>query len=147
MEITDINYLLFNVFYQTANLRENHLFPILKSNDNKYNYNSKEEIDTGLQTAESLVNKNLRKIAKLVNQSIIDYCKKTKQDIPPLISEDITYYSVRHSFATHYAMVDNCNPIMLAKMMGRSINNIQTYISDLTETQDIIKERRKMFEG
>jgi hypothetical protein len=36
---------------------------------------------------------------------------------------------------------------MLAKMMGRSINNIQTYISDLTETQDIIKERRKMFEG
>lgn len=146
MEITDINYLLFNVFYQTAHLREDYLFPILKSNDNKYNYNSKEEIDTGLQTAESLVNKNLRKIAKLVNQSIIDYSNKTKQDVPPLISEDITYYSVRHSFATHYAMADNCNPVMLAKMMGRSINNIQTYISDLTETQDIIKERQKIFD-
>lgn len=147
MEINDINYSLFDIFYKTAYLREDYIFPILKSNDHKYNYNSKEEIDMGLQTAESMVNKNLRKIAKLVNQSIIDFCKETKQDTPPLIREDITYYSARHSFATHYATSDNCNPIMLAKMMGRSINNIQTYISDLTETQDIIKERRKMFEG
>lgn len=146
IEINDINYLLFDVFYRTAHLRENYIFPILKSNDGKYCYNTKEEIDMGLQTAEGLVNKNLRKIAKLVNEDIKDFCKKTKQEVPVLIREDITYYSVRHTFATHYASSDNCNPVMLAKMMGRSISNIQTYISDLTETQDIIKERQKMFD-
>lgn len=146
LEINDINFLLFDIYFQTANLRENYIFPILKSNDGKYCYNTKEEIDMGLQTAESLVNKNLRKIAKLVNEDIIKFCKKTKQEVPVLIREDITFYSVRHTFATHYASSDNCNPVMLAKMMGRSLTNIQTYISDLTETQDIIKERKKMFD-
>ena len=63
-----------------------------------------------------------------------------------LLASPCIFHTIRHTFATHYASSDNCNPVMLAKMMGRSITNIQTYISDLTETQDIIKERQKMFD-
>lgn len=144
IEVNDINYSLFNIFLQTAHLRENYIFPILKSNDGKYNYNTAKKESTALITAETLINKNLKKIAVLVNQEIINFCKKTKQEVPPLIREDISFYSVRHSFATHYALTPNCSPIMLAKMMGRSITNIQTYINDLTATQDIIKEKQKM---
>lgn len=145
IEVNNINYSLFNIFLQTAHLRENYIFPILKSNDGKYKYTTKKEIDTALLTSETIVNKNLKKLAKQVNQDIIKFCKKTGQEVPPLIREDITYYSVRHTFATHYAFSPNCNPIMLAKMMGRSITNIQTYINDLTATQDIIREKQKMF--
>lgn len=57
---------------------------------------------------------------------------------------DITYYSCRHSYATHYINTEGSNPVHLAVMMGRSVNGIFRYVKTLTSDEDIIAERRRM---
>ena len=57
---------------------------------------------------------------------------------------NISYYSCRHSFGTHYVNSEGANPVHLAVMMGRSVNGIFRYVKTLTTDEDIIKERRRM---
>lgn len=57
---------------------------------------------------------------------------------------DITYYSCRHSYATHYMNTEGANPIHLATMMGRSPAGIFRYVQTIQSDEDIIKERSRM---
>ena len=63
-----------------------------------------------------------------------------------LISPNITFYSMRHTFATIYMSNPSANPVHLATMMGRSVNGIYRYVKSLQSVDDIIDEREKIFE-
>jgi len=57
---------------------------------------------------------------------------------------DITYYSCRHSFATHYVTTPGSSPVYLASMMGRSVNGIWRYVQDIYSNEELIRERSRM---
>lgn len=57
---------------------------------------------------------------------------------------DITYYSCRHGFATHYINAEGANPVHLAAMMGRSVNGIFRYVKTIQSEDDILAERKRM---
>ena len=57
---------------------------------------------------------------------------------------DITFYSLRHSFATHYINAEGSNPAHLAVLMGRSVNGIFRYVQEINTAEDILKERKRM---
>lgn len=57
---------------------------------------------------------------------------------------DITYYSCRHGYATHYLNCEGSNPIHLATMMGRSVNGIFRYVKTIQTEDEILKERKRM---
>ena len=127
---------LMDCFIKTAHLRDGYLFPILQNNLHSYTYDTPQKKANALQTSEKLVNDNLKKIATEINQEI------GKEIIPP----DITFYSMRHTFATIYMANPNANPVHLATMMGRSVSGIYRYVKSLQSIDDIIGEREKVFE-
>lgn len=59
------------------------------------------------------------------------------KDTVPLIPNDITYYSARHSYATA-VMLNGGSPMALASLLGRSVNTIGVYVKQLTEDNDLV---------
>ena len=73
-----------------------------------------------------------------INQVIIQ--KNVNEDLKiPLIDEDCTFYSYRHSFAQMYINNPQASPIALATLMGRSVNTLATYIEQLKEEDDLVE--------
>lgn len=56
----------------------------------------------------------------------------------PLINDECTFYSYRHSFAQMYINNPQASPIALATLMGRSVNTLSTYIEQLKEEDDLV---------
>ena len=127
VEITDEVNPLFHIFYETMDKREGYFLPILQNNDLRYNYDSEKKITEATGTCSVVINKNLTEVFKRLN-----------------ITEDATFYSARHSFATNY-ILEGGNPIYLAELMGRSVNNIFRYVTGLTSYEQNIKERSRVF--
>lgn len=127
VEITDEVIPLFHIFYETMDKREGYFLPILQNNDLRYNYDTEKKITEATGTYSVVVNKSLTEVFKRLD-----------------ITEDATFYSARHSFATNY-ILSGGNPIYLAELMGRSVNNIFRYVTGLTSYQQNIKERSRVF--
>lgn len=138
---------LFRPYYDTAHLRDNYIFPIFQSNEAEYNYQTDKDFALALLTAERQVNNNIKKIVNKVNIAITEHAKKMQKSVDDLLPTDITFYAMRHSFATAYMSNSNANPIKLATMMGRSPNGIFAYVRELNKVDDIINERKKVFES
>ena len=58
--------------------------------------------------------------------------------------DGVTFYTARHTFATHYIM-NGGNPVLLADMMGRSVNGIFRYVTGLTSQEQNMRERSRVF--
>lgn len=97
---------------ETANTRDGYVFPVFYANCDKNKLS---------RTLNTTLNKHLSTIS-------------AELDIIP----KITTYSARHSYATHQ-IANGCNIGTLANSMGRSINNIGTYISNLSSDEDLFK--------
>lgn len=61
-----------------------------------------------------------------------------------ITGKDTTYYSCRHTFATNYINAEGSNPAHLATLMGRSVNGIFRYVTELSTDKDILHERQRM---
>lgn len=79
--------------------------------------------------------KKLRKWVKEVNAEIIRRNVENHSDIP-LIKEDISYYSYRHSYSQMY-LAKGGNVLALATILGRSMDTISTYVEQLSEEADL----------
>ena len=72
-----------------------------------------------------------------INSVIIQ--KNVDEDLKiPLINEECTFYSYRHSFATAY-MAKGGNPMALATLMGRSVNTLSVYVQQLSEQDELVE--------
>ena len=56
----------------------------------------------------------------------------------------VTYYTFRHTFASVYVNEKGGNPVYLADMMGRSVDNIFTYVNGLNSVEALIREKNKL---
>ena len=81
--------------------------------------------------------KNLREWAKEVNAEIIKRNIENKDNIP-LIPDNITFYTYRHSFSQMY-LAKGGNILNLASLLGRSMDTISTYVQQLTRDSDLVK--------
>lgn len=84
----------------------------------------------------SRVNGWLKEWWKVLNAVIINKNVEEGLNIP-LIDEDCTFYSYRHSFAISY-MRSGGSPLALATLMGRSVNTLATYVQELSEENDLV---------
>jgi len=81
--------------------------------------------------------KSLHEWWKEVNKVIIE--KNVNEDLNiPLIDENATYYSYRHSWAQSFLQKGG-NILALATLLGRSINGISTYVQQLSEENDLVE--------
>ena len=82
------------------------------------------------------LNPKLGDLWKELNDVIIQKNVEEGLNIP-LIPEDATYYSYRHSFAQMYLQKGG-SVLALATLLGRSINSISVYVKQLTEEEDLV---------
>ena len=141
----DISQSILQPFINTAPHRDDYLFPIFQNNDFSYSYTNKKHFDTALQTTARLTNRNLKVIVTEVNKRTKAFCKKNKiKVIPDAIPTTITFYAMRHTFAT--SMIQKgINPTDLATMMGRSPSGIFGYVKELTKVEDISNLKKKLY--
>lgn len=75
---------------------------------------------------------------KEINGVIIQKNVEEGLDIP-LINEECTMYSYRHSYAQVYIHHPKASPLALATLMGRSVNTLSTYIQQLSEEDELVE--------
>ncbi len=97
---------------ESADTRDGYVFPIYYADCDKIKLS---------RTFNTCANKHLASIAKELG-----------------INKRLTLYVARHSFATN-KIREGANIGLLANAMGRSINNIGTYISNLSSDDDLFK--------
>ena len=83
----------------------------------------------------TFMRKDLKAFFMRVNQHVIQMNVDNHTHIP-LIGDDCNYYSARHSYAMAY-MQKGGNPLSLATLLGRSVNTLAAYVSELTEEDDL----------
>ena len=127
VEITDEVNPLFHIFYDTMDKRDGYFLPVLQNNNGDYHYDTDKKVAEASGCCSVVINKGLREVFKRLD-----------------ITEDATFYSARHSFATNY-ILNGGNPIYLADLMGRSVNGIFRYVTGLTSYEQNIRERGRVF--
>ena len=105
-------------------------------------------ICTGLTDIEKMNNRQrnvinkcspkLKEHFRAINEDIVRHNVEEKDNVP-LINMDCTFYSARHSRATQIFNSPLATPAMLSQIMGRSVNNIGTYIHQLSSEQDLAR--------
>ena len=81
----------------------------------------------------------LREWFKKANERIVQMNVNDKSKNIPLIDEECSFYSYRDSYAMAYLSMPNSSPVALATLMGRSPNTLASYISHLTNEDDLTK--------
>ena len=128
VEITDEVNPLFHIFYDTMGKRGGYFLPVLQNNEGMYRYDDDKKVSEATGSCSVVVNRKLR-----------DVFERLELDV-----EGATFYTARHTFATHYIM-NGGNPVLLAELMGRSVNGIFRYVTGLTSNEQNIRERNKVF--
>lgn len=128
VEVTDDVMPLFHCYLETMGERQGYFLPVMQNSKGAYCYDTEKKVSEAIGSCSAVVNRNLRKMFDRLG----------------LDSEGISFYSARHSFATHYIMHGG-NPVYLAEMMGRSVNGIFRYVAGLTSVEKVIEERKKVF--
>jgi len=83
------------------------------------------------------MNTKLKDWWREINQVIIQKNVSEGCNIP-LIDEDNTYYSYRHSYAQTF-MQRGGTPMALATLLGRSENTLGVYLKQLSEEEDLVE--------
>lgn len=116
---TDCNAAIFECFISTMEQRDGWFLPVLHNHQN---------IENTITAMTQLINKKIKKIFGRLG----------------LDSDGVTYYTFRHTFASVYVNEKQGNPVYLAQLMGRSVNNIYTYVNGLNNIEAMIKEKQRM---
>lgn len=97
-----------------------------------------------LKPNESVTSKTAVDILKLCTRHISDRVSAIAKEIG--IDKRITYYMVRHTFATIYMSKGNGNIMALASMLGHNVLATTNYIKELDSVDALIESKRGMFD-
>lgn len=126
---TDTNAVIFDMFINSMDKRDGWFLPILYGKEeSKY--------ENQIQAMTQLINKKISKIFNRINSENNNVFNDMGVDV-----SKITYYTFRHTFATAF-IEQGGNPFHLADLMGRSPNNIVTYINGLSNVEQLIKAKK-----
>ena len=82
------------------------------------------------------LNPKLQVVLAEINSQIVKYNVENKENVP-LIPENTTFYTARHSYAMTYLKSPRSTPSAMATLLGRSINTLSQYITQLEEESDL----------
>ena len=126
---TDTNAVIFDMFINSMDKRDGWFLPLLYGKEeSKY--------ENQIQALTQLINKKISKIFDRIDSENNGIIKDMGVDV-----SKITYYTFRHTFATAF-IEQGGNPFHLADLMGRSPNNIVTYINGLSNVEQLIKAKK-----
>ena len=89
-------------------------------------------VKTKTDSVGNAIRNRLTEFAEKANAGLVEGAEQV-DDFPVPLS----YYSIRHSFATNYIR-NNGNVMHLATLMGRSPNGISTYVKEITDTDEVL---------
>lgn len=128
---TDVNSVIFDAFFETMDERDGWFLPCM--------YISKSKPDDVVHGMTHLVNDKIPLIFRRIDDEHDNVIKNTGVDV-----SKISFYTFRHTFASVYVNEKGGNPVYLAEMMGRSVNNIFTYVNGLNSIESLIREKNKL---
>lgn len=82
------------------------------------------------------LNKKLKDLFLVINDRIVKTNVENKENVP-LIPSNTTFYTARHSYAMTYLKSPRSTPSAMATLLGRSINTLSQYITQLEEESDL----------
>jgi hypothetical protein len=150
---------------KNAALRDGYLFPILQNAKHDYKYDTEKELSLGVEAAGQMINRKLRRVVIKVNERIVKFneeknnqiekynnrfknqsgFEKTEKEVcSELLPLNLTFYSMRHTFATS-ASKNGVHPSKLATMMGRSPAGIFGYVDSLMSDDEMAEAKTGMF--
>jgi integrase len=151
---------------KNANLRDGYLFPVLQNNKHEYKYLTEKQKSLAIETAGHAINKQLKKIVIEVNKRLVEFNEETNRKIEKynerfendssveklesevcgkLLPLNLTFYSMRHSFATS-AIKNGVSPTRLATMMGRSQTGIFGYVDSLMSDEEMANAKNNLYD-
>lgn len=151
---------------KNANLRDSYLFPVLQNNKQEYKYLTEKQKSLAIETAGHAINKQLKKIVIQVNKCLVEFNEETNRKIEKynerfendsrveklesevcgeLLPLNLTFYSMRHSFATS-AIKNGVSPTRLATMMGRSQSGIFVYVDSLMSDDEMANAKNNLYD-
>ena len=134
---------LIQEFKEDASRRNSYLFPLRDPNagnpDGKYNRKHSDDEDKVFKRNNWFINRKLKKMWARLNDIM---SRQGIREWEPL-SDDFSYYSMRHTFATVY-MQSGGNVIDLASMLGRKPDDIGRYIASLNVYERVSEAKKSM---
>lgn len=125
---TPSNAAIFDIFINSMSERDGWFLPLLN------NKNAKP--DNIVQAMSQMISKKLNKIFSRIDKENNNILTDMGLDYG-----HITFYQARHTFASVYVNEKNGNPVFLAQLMGRSVQNIFSYVNSLSNVQELIKAK------
>ena len=136
---------IFQPFIETASLRDGYIFPIVQNDKQSLlRERSYDSIKLAVQYVAKVSLKWMSEICKEINEEVERINNKTGQNMPLIDLERLSCYNMRHSFAMAYLSSPGANINSLASLLARSPNNIGTYITQLSQDQDLIASVAQM---
>ena len=125
---TPSNAAIFDIFINSMSERDGYFLPLLN------NKNAKP--DNIVQAMSQMIGKKLNKIFTRIDKDNNNVLTDMGLDYG-----HITFYNARHTFASVYVNEKNGNPVFLAQLMGRSVQNIFSYVNSLSNVQQLIEAK------
>ena len=151
---------------KNAHLRNGYLFPVLQNNKHEYIYLTEKQKSLAIETTGHAINKKLKEIVIEVNKKLVEYNQEVNIKIEKynnrykndsgfvkidnevcgeLLPLNLTFYSMRHSFATA-GIKNGMQPSQLATLMGRSQSGIFGYVKSLMSDEDMAGAKNNMYD-
>ncbi len=130
---------IFEPFVKTAHLRDGYLFPIIQNDAHTLKADrSYDSMKSAVQYVARVSLKKMRGVCADINEQVRKINEETGQNHPLIDIRGLSCYNMRHSFAMAYLSTPGANVNALASLLARNPNTIATYITQLSQDQELI---------
>ena len=130
---------VFQPLIDSAQLRDGYIFPIVQNDSHSIKQNRTDEgIRCAVQHIACTTKKKMKMVCEEINKEVEQINRETGQCRPLINISQLSCYNMRHSFAMAYLSTPGANVNALATLLARSPNTIGTYITQLSNDQQLV---------